>query len=75
MFSSEVELLMGLIKDGLISKGILTFVPCSEKNVLPQHQSLHIFTTCAHADQPLDLSLKKSNSIAPEMGNFKTFTC
>ena len=38
--------------------------PCSEKNALSQHQSLHIFTTCAHPDQPLDLSLKKSISTA-----------
>ena len=35
--------------------------PCSEKNALSQHQSLHIFATCAHPDQPLDLSLKKEN--------------
>ena len=35
--------------------------PCSEKNALSQHQSLHIFTTCAHPEQPLDLSLKKKS--------------
>ena len=35
--------------------------PCSEKIALSQHQSLHIFTTCADPDQPLDLSLKKEN--------------
>ena len=35
--------------------------PCSENNALSQHQSLHIFTTCAHPDQPLDPSLKKES--------------
>ena len=35
--------------------------PCSENNALSQHQSLHIFTTCAHPEQPLDLSLKKKS--------------
>ena len=38
--------------------------PCSEKNALSQHQSLNIFATYAHPDQPLDLSLKKSFSTA-----------
>ena len=59
--------------------------PCSEKNALSQHQSLHIFTTCADPDQPLDLSLRPSRNLfqhnglpdmtPPEVGNFKTFTC
>ena len=35
--------------------------PSSEKNALFHHQSLHIFTTCAHPEQPLDLSLKKKS--------------
>ena len=59
--------------------------PCSEKIALSQHQSLHIFTTCADPDQPLDLSLRPSRNLfqhnglpdmtPPEVGNFKTFTC
>ena len=48
--------------------------PCSEKNALSQHQPLNIFTTYAHRDQPLDLSLKESISTAWSP-NFKTFTC
>ena len=59
--------------------------PCSEKNALSQHQSLNIFATYAHPDQPLDLSLRPSRNLfqhnglpdmtPPEVGNFKTFTC
>ena len=59
--------------------------PCSEKNALSQHQSLHLLTTCADPDQPLDLSLRPSRNLfqhnglpdmtPPEVGNFKTFTC
>ena len=48
--------------------------PSSEKNALSQHQPLNIFTTYAHPDQPLDLSLKESISTAWSP-NFKTFTC
>ena len=48
--------------------------PCSEKNTLSHHQSLNIFTTYAHPDQPLDLSLKESISTAWSP-NIKTFTC
>ena len=48
--------------------------PCSEKNTLSHHQSLNIFTTYAHPDQPLDLSQKESISTAWSP-NFKTFTC
>ena len=59
--------------------------PCSEKIALSQHLSLHLLTTCAHPDQPLDLSLRPSRNLfqhnglpdmtPPEVGNFKTFTC